>query len=362
VTAIRFERRLHTGPRQAAMARLGGAAVALLLAGLVLLLTGRNPFSLLLDAIDATMGDRQGLDETAVIATPILMNALAVAIGLRIKVWNIGSEGQFFMGAWAAAGIGIYFDGPKPLTLLLMALAGMVAGALWILVPALARAYWGVNEIITTLLLNFVAIQWVNWFSLLHWRDKAASVVQSTPEVKATLPFLPGSHTLHSGFLVPIVIATIMFFVFRYSRWGYEVDMIGGNPRAAEFAGIAVKRRIVIVMLLSGAIAGLSGMIHLAGAAKRLNGSISNNYGLSGFIVAALAGNSIVGVVAGGLFIAAMLSAGVALQSKGFSVFIVAGVYGLVLAGIGIGEMAARFRLVRPPAAAPAPTVAAEGA
>jgi len=157
----------------------------------------------------------------------------------------------------------------------------------------------------------------------------------------------------------------VMFFLFRSTRWGYEVDMIGGNPRAAAFAGIPVKRRIVTVMLLSGAIAGLSGMIHLAGAAIRLNGSISNNYGLSGFIVAALAGNSIVGLVVGGLFIAAMLHAGVALQSEGFSVFIVAGVYGLVLAGIGLGEVAARFRLVRPapagPApAAPAPVVAAE--
>jgi simple sugar transport system permease protein len=365
MAAIRFERRLDVSTRQAALARVGGAVAALLLAGLLLLLTGRNPFSLLADGISATVGDRQGIDETLVIATPILMNALAVAIALRLKVWNIGSEGQFFMGAWAAAGVGLYLDLPAPLLLVLMALAGMAAGAVWILVPALSRAYWNVNEIITTLLLNFVAIQWVFWFSLGQWRDTKTAVVQSTPEVNATLPDFPGSTTLHIGFLVPIVIAVIMFLVFRYSRWGYEVDMIGGNPRAAAFAGIPVKRRIVTVMLLSGAIAGLSGMIHLAGAAIRLNGSISNNYGLSGFIVAALAGNSIVGLVAGGLFIAAMLHAGVALQSEGFSVFIVAGVYGLVLAGIGLGEVAARFRLVRPaPAssapAAPAPVVAAE--
>lgn len=350
-TTLRFERRLTTQPRQAALARVGGALAALVVGGVLLGLTGRNPFSLLVDAVDATIGDRQGLDETGVIATPILMNALAVAVALRAKVWNIGSEGQFFMGAWAAAGIGIFFDGPKPLALLLMALAGMAAGAAWILVPALARAYWGVNEIITTLLLNFVAVQWVQWFSLGRWRDARAAVVQSTAEVQATLPDFPGSDTLHVGFLVPIVLAVAMFVVFRFSRWGYEVDMIGGNPRAAGFAGIAVKRRLVTVMLISGAIAGLSGMIHLAGAASRLNGSISNNYGLSGFIVAALAGASVVGLVVGGLFIAAMLHSGVALQTQGFSVFIVGGLYGLVLAGIGIGEVAARFRLVRPSAA-----------
>jgi simple sugar transport system permease protein len=135
--------------------------------------------------------------------------------------------------------------------------------------------------------------------------------------------------------------------VFRSTRWGFEVDMIGGNPRAAEFAGMKVTRRIVVVMLISGAIAGVSGMLHLAGPAQRLNSSISNNYGLSGFIVAALAGASVVGLVAGAVFIAAALHAGITLQSDGLSVFIVAAVYGIVLLGIAVGEVAARFRLVR---------------
>ncbi len=166
--------------------------------------------------------------------------------------------------------------------------------------------------------------------------------------VKARLPFFPGSNTLFVSIFVPLIVAAVIFVVFRYTRWGYEVDMIGGNPRAAEFAGMRVTRRIVVVMLISGAIAGVSGMLHLAGPAQRLNSSISNNYGLSGFIVAALAGSSVVGVVAGSVFIAAMLHAGITLQSDGLSVFVVAGVYGLVLLGIAVGEVAARFRVVRP--------------
>ena len=186
------------------------------------------------------------------------MNALAVHIALRMKIWNIGSEGQFFMGAWAAAGIGIYWGGPRYLVLLVMARGGRVAGAVWILVPAVARARWQVNEIITTLLLNFVAIQWVAWFSFDLWRDRAAAVVQSTPVVQARLPFFPGSRTLFISIFVPLVIAAMTFVVFRYTRWGYEVDMIGGNPRAAEFAGIRVTRRIVVVML------------HLGGDRRRL--------------------------------------------------------------------------------------------
>jgi general nucleoside transport system permease protein len=343
----RLERRISVTPGQAALARIAGVVVALLVAGAILALTGRDAPRLLWKGLDGTFGERQGLEEMLLLLTPILMNALAVHVALRMKIWNIGSEGQFFMGAWAAAGVGIHWGGPRYLVLVVMALVGIAAGAVWILVPALARARWQVNEIITTLLLNFVAIQWVAWFSFDLWRDRAAAVVQSTPVVQARLPFFPGSHTLYAGIFVPLIIAAATFFVFRSTRWGYEVDMIGGNPRAADFAGIRVTRRIVVVMLISGAIAGLSGMLHLAGPAQRLNSSISTNYGLSGFIVAALAGSSVLGVVVGSVFIAALLHAGVALQADGLSVFVIAAVYGLVLLGIAVGEVAARFHLVR---------------
>jgi general nucleoside transport system permease protein len=349
----RLERRTSVTPGQAALARVVGVVIALLVAGLILAVTGRDAVQLLGKAIDGTFGERQGFEEMLLLLTPILMNALAVHIALRMKIWNIGSEGQFFMGAWAAAGVGVHWGGPRYLVLAVMALAAIAAGAAWILVPALARAHWQVNEIITTLLLNFVAIQWVAWFSFDIWRDRAAAVVQSTPVVQARLPFFPGSNTLYVGIFVPLIIAAATYVVFRSTRWGFEVDMIGGNPRAANFAGIRVTRRIVVVMLISGAIAGLSGMLHLAGPAQRLNASISNNYGLSGFIVAALAGNSVIAVVFGSVFIATMLHAGINLQSDGLSVYIVAAVYGLVLLGIAVGEAAARFRLVRSDALAP---------
>jgi simple sugar transport system permease protein len=251
------------------------------------------------------------------------------------------------MGAFAATGVGIHWAGPDPLVIIVMALAGMAAGGLWILVPALARAYWGVNEIITTLLLNFVALQIVTWASLGFWQDKAARVVQSTPRVSAELPAIPGFDQLHIGFLVPLVLAVLLWWVFRGTKVGYEIDMIGGNPRAAAFAGIRVPKRIVIVMLCTGAIAGLSGALHLSGAYFRLQPGISTNYGLSGFIVAALAGGSFLGLIVGGLFIASVLHAGTALQTEGLSVYIVLAVYGALLFGIAIGEALSRYRIVR---------------
>jgi simple sugar transport system permease protein len=172
--------------------------------------------------------------------------------------------------------------------------------------------------------------------------------------VKAGLPGLFGSNVLHVGFLVPIGVAAVFFYLFRYSRWGYEVQMVGGNPRAAEFAGIDVRRRIVTVMLISGGLAGLSGAIHLMGATNRLQGTISNQYGLSGFIVAALAGASVLGLLVGGLFIASLLRSGLALQAKGLSVHIVLALYGLTLIGIANAEALSRYRRSRAPEPEPA--------
>jgi len=343
---IHLERRLHVGPRRSALIRVVGLVIAFGVAVLALAITGRDVPALGTEVWDRTIGDSFGRDSTAVLATPILLDAIAVAIGLRMRLWNIGVEGQFYMGALAATGIGIHLDLADPLLLVLMALAGAAGGALWILVPAIARAYWNVNEIISTLLLNFVAIAAVNWLSIGPWRDAEAEVVQATPQVNARLPLVGESFVLHVGFFLPLILATVCFFVFRSSRWGYEVDMVGGNPRAAAFAGINVRRRILSVMLISGALAGVSGMVHLTGSTFRLQGTISNSYGFSGFIVAALAGASFVALVAGGLFIALLLSSGIALQGAGLSVYIVLAIYGVVLIGIAVGEMASRYRIV----------------
>lgn len=344
----RLVRRLDTDARTGALTRVAGAVGALVLVGLLLLITGRNPFWILFEALKAIFGSQRGIEGVALRAIPILMTALGVALSLRMKVWNIGSDGQFLVGAFAAVGVGIHMDGPGWLVLAVMALAAIAAGAAWILVPALARAFWDVNEIITTLLLNFVAIQLVTWSALGFWRDEKAAVIQSTEEVPYTLPDLPGSKSLTLALLVPFVIALVLWWVFRSTTVGYEIDTIGGNPRAAGFAGIRVRRRILTVMLVTGAIAGLGGMLQLsAPGAQALNAGFSAQFGLSGFIVAALAGASFAGVIGGGVFIASMFYAGLVLQTKGLSVYIIFSIYGIILTGIALGEIAARYRLER---------------
>lgn len=348
MTAYRLERRLELDARTSALTRVAGAIIAMLVVGVILMLTGRNPFSILIDALDAIFGSQRGIEGVALRAIPILMTALAVALSLRMKIWNIGSDGQFLMGAFAALGIGIHVDGPGWLVLILMALAGSIAGALWMLIPALARAYWEVNEIITTLLLNFVAAQLVTWSALGFWRDEAASVIQSTERVPYTLASIPGTDSLTIALFVPFVLTGLLFWLFRSTTVGFEIDMIGGNPKAAAFSGVNVRRRLLWVMLFTGAIAGLGGMLQLsAPGAQQLGPGFSAQFGLSGFIVAALAGGSMFGVLGGGFFIAAMFFAGIILQTKGLSVFIIFAIYGAILTGVALGEVASRYRLVR---------------
>lgn len=348
MSTYRLERRLELDAKTSTLRRIAGALIAMIIAGFILLLTGRNSFAILWDAVDAIFGSQRGMEGVALRAIPILMTALAVALSLRMKIWNIGSDGQFLMGAFAALGVGIHVDGPGFVVLILMALAASVAGALWILVPAAARAYWDVNEIITTLLLNFVAAQIVTWSALGFWRDEAAAVIQSTERVPYTLADIPGSDSLTIALLVPFILTAVLFWLFRSTTIGFEIDTIGGNPRAAEFAGIKVRRRILVVMLFTGAIAGLGGMLQLsAPGAQQLGPGFSAQFGLSGFIVAALAGGAILGVLFGGFFIASMFFAGIILQTKGLSVFIIFAIYGIVLVGVAIGEVAARYRLVK---------------
>lgn len=332
-------------PRRTAAMRFLGVLLSLVVGGIVLQVSGEDALHIGREAyeIATTKYGFQGILELAI---PIWLTALAVALGFRIGLWNIGGEGQLYMGAFAAAAVGLHVSGPSAVVLPVMILAGAVVGGLWAAGPGVARAYGNVNEVITTLLLSFVAIQFVNYISIELWRDEGAGVLSATAPVQYELPLLPGS-TVNIGLIAPFVIAAVLVVVFRVTPWGYEVTMAGRSPRAASYAGVPVRRRIVTVMFLSGAIAGTAGAILLAGTTHRLSGTISNQYGFSGFIVAALAAGSIVTLLIVGLLISGLLYAGIVLQTEGLSVYMVTALYGLILLVSGVAEVAARYRVVR---------------
>jgi simple sugar transport system permease protein len=227
-----------------------------------------------------------------------------------------------------------------------MFLAGALAGAAWILIPALARAYLNVNEILTTLMLNFVAILLVNHYAIGPWRDRGAGVLTATARIQYELPLLSGR--LHIGILIALVIAVLLAVAFGSTRWGYEVTTIGENRRAAEFTGIPVNRSIMTVMLLAGAIAGIAGVIEVTGTAHRLSGTISNDYGFTGIIAAALANASPLATILSGFLLAVLLNAGLVLSTQGISVNTVIAINGLILLFVAIAEVLSQYRIIRP--------------
>lgn len=346
--------RLHRVPSATAKAALLGRALAivaaLLCVGLVLALAGRAPGRLAVEFFETATGSIESLQDVALLLTPIILTGIAVVITQRIGLWNLGGEGQFGVGALAATAVGLHVQGPEPLMLVAMAAAAIAAGAAWILVPTVARAYAGVNELITTLLLNFVAALLLAWLATGPWRDRTGGALAATSRVPYEMP--PLGDALHWGLPIAVAVAVAVAALLTYTRFGYEVRIAGSNPGAAIYAGIPVRRRIVAMMLLSGAIAGLAGMIELAGTVHRLQGGIANNYGYLGIMVAVLARGSCLAVLATAVLMATLLNAGIILSAQGLNTSAVLAITGLILFFTAIGDELAHYRLVRQPARA----------
>ncbi len=324
--------------------RIIAVIFGLIVAGITLNVLGYSPISMGIDAIGSTLGTSYGLQDLGTLVTPLLLTGLAAMIAMRVNLWNIGGEGQFYMGAWAAAGVGIYLDGPPALMLTIMFMAGALAGALWIALPAYAKAKANVDEIITTLLMNFVAILWVGYFSAGPWRDPKEAITASTLKIQYMLPEWFGIWNIGIFFVLAIFIAS--WVLFNKTVWGYETTYVGSNPNSAKYAGIPSSRRIMTTMLLSGALAGLAGVIEVSGTVSRLQVGISSQFGYLGIVIAALAAGSHIGVIVAAVLMAILLNAGIIFETQGLSLHAVIALTGWLLLLVGIAQVASGYRLV----------------
>lgn len=283
------------------------------------------------------------VSDTLVKASPILLTTLACILAFRMKLWNIGADGQMFLGAWAATAVAVFILPPttsRPIMLAVMGLAGILAGFLYGAIPGFLKARLNINEIITTLMLNYVAYKWVEYFvvvgpwSLGDFESTGRFPVVATwprlTEYADQIPIL-GGLTAHPGILLGIGISILLSWIIYRSRWGYEIRVIGHNPKAAMYAGINLARNIILVMGLSGAIAGLAGMNEVA-ALRELNGRFQRGYGFTGVIIAWLARlNPIAAIIVaflfGGLLVGTQLiqPQGIASMLQGVILFVVIG-------------------------------------
>ncbi len=356
---LTLEKRIEDIPKwMPAATSVGAVVIAFIISGLILKMIGGQPLVVGKYFFLATFGSWAVLSDTLVKATPLILVGLACTVAFKMKLWNIGAEGQFYMGAFGASLVVLVPlvppESPKVVTLGAMMIMGILGGAIWGFIPGYLKAYFKVNEIITTLMLNYVAILWNNFWIFNKWSD-AGFQMTPTFEKTAWLPRLAdyardyrifSGITLHMGVIFGILAAVVVWWVLERSRWGYEIKLIGDNPQAARYAGIRIARNIVFVFMFSGALAGLAGMSEISGVVHRLQESISPGYGFTGIIIAWLAKLNPFAVILVSILFGALIVAGREIQPSGLATLL----QGIILFMVISSDILLRYkiRLVRP--------------
>jgi simple sugar transport system permease protein len=357
---VRIERRLEQ-PRWLLLAvPVGSIAFAFLAMAVVLLATGHSPVHTYRRLFDSAFFAKGALTATFVFATPILFTGLAAAVAFRMQLFNIGAEGQLYFGAVGATGIALYL-GDRGLGstfgyVVAMSLAAAVCGAAWAAIPGVLRAFFKTSEIITSLMLNYVAglvLVYLIVDSHSYWRDTKSFEGQTFPLGKtvpdaAAWPTLDlGNTVVPLGLGIAVAVAGLVWFLYARTRFGFEVQVIGDSPRAARYAGMRMRRKILAVMCLSGAIAGLGGASVEGDFSHQLDekGLQSSFYGYTGIVVAALARYNPFAVCLVAVLLGGLLNAGYTLQGADFPSGLVGVLQGLILFSALGGELLVRYRI-----------------
>lgn len=284
---------------------LGAGVVALVVGAVFVIVAGGSPARALGSMVDGTVGSKFAAGQLLTQAIPLLVIGLGLAFAFRGRVYNIGAEGQLFMGALAGGAVLLTLDSDPRLSLALALLAGTAGGALWGSLVGILRARWAVNEVISSLLLTYIALFVFAWAIRRPFGDPSAgNNLASRPIPEDTLlPTLPGFF-VHYGLFAALVLVPVVGYVMTRTPFGFRVRAMGLNPQATEVAGVRTGRLVVWLMLISGGLAGLAGIIQVVGIEGRLDAGISQGYGFTAIVVALLGRLSATGVLLAALFIA----------------------------------------------------------
>ncbi len=317
---IRFERRMTVSPLVSLAAIVVSLVLALLVIAVVFRIFGLDPVETYRRMFRGAFGSTYGLSETLVKTIPLLITGVGLSVAFRALVWNIGAEGQLLMGAVAATWIALFVmpDAPAWILIPSMFIAGFIAGAIWALIPAFLKAKYQTNEVITTLMMVYIASEFVNYLVYGPWKGAQEWGFPYSDKFPAAaqLPVLGTTRVHYPTLILALALAGLMYLLMMRTRVGYEIRVVGENPTAARYAGINHMRVILMVMLISGGLAGLAGVGEVAGVHHRLRVAqgISAGYGFTAIIVAWLGRLNPLAVIVSSFLFGGLLVGGDTLQ------------------------------------------------
>lgn len=344
---LTFVRRYESSLGLNLLLPLAAVAASLVLCGGLILLAGANPLTAYAIIAKSSLGGKFAITETLAKAAPMILTGLAAAIAFRARFWNIGGEGQLLLGAMAAAFIGAQSALPAFALIPLMIALGAVAGGLGAMLPAILKARFKVDDVVSTLMLNFIILYAMLALLSGPWKDSATGWPDSPDILRAAeFPNLWRGTRLHLGVLIAVLAAIATWFLVKRTTLGFAIDAVGENARAAHHAGYSVPRITLVTAAISGALAGLAGVGEVAGIQYQVMGSISPGYGYSGLVVAMLARLNPLGVLPSAAFLAA-ITAGADEMSRqtGVPVFLADVIQGVTLLAMLVALLFSTHRL-----------------
>jgi simple sugar transport system permease protein len=309
-----------------------------------------NPLVSYSEILRGALGSGYGFSETLVKAIPITLTGLACLFSFKMMIWNIGAEGQLVMGALASAAVVryFYFDSHVAMFILMFA-ASAISGGVWGAIPGFLKGRWAVNEIIATLMLNYIALYTMDFMLYGAWKDPMSMGFPMTaPFPDSARLWRFGNTRVHAGIVIAVIVSFLAWIVMRWTQWGFEIRVIGESQRAARYFGMSIMRNILLVMFVSGAIAGICGFGEVAGLQGRLSRGFAVGYGFTGVIVAWLARLNPLAVPLVAFLMGILLVGGDTLQVvMALPLSSVQMIQGMILFSILGGELFSKYRLRR---------------
>lgn len=347
---IYLEKRLNRSPLSSVIVPLISFVLSLLLGALILVLSKANPWETYRAMFLGAFGSGYNFTEVLVKAIPLILTGLGVSLAFRLRFWNIGAEGQFIWGGIGASMVGIFLTpqtGGTVVYIVLAVLTAMAAGAIWAGIPAILKTRWKVDETLTTLMMNYIAILFYQYLYNGPWRDPDGFGFPGSRQFPQAIWLPRFAGRAHIGLFIALALTVVLWFILYKTEWGFELNMIGNNPRAAKVLGVNSKRNILLALAVSGALSGLGGGFEVLGISHRLQQGLNAGFGYTAIIIAWMAALNPLSLVLAALLMAALMVGGDQVQM----VMRLPAAMGVVLQGLILipllgGAIFSEYRLV----------------